>query len=151
MSARAFPTFTTPIRGHAFAGPAPDGAGICSDTPAAFVREPKNPRDPLAVAVWAMSPLTPWRVGYLERAVAARLAPRIDAGAVFAMEFDGWMPEPGGAWLRPAVRVSSATGVNDTVPQVQGGGEASASEDRLDGHQTAGRKKAFDDRVVEAA
>lgn len=94
--------FRTPVRGHAFAAPPPGGSAPESGVQAVLAREPANPADPLAVAVWA----TPgagqrWRIGYLDRGVAARLAPRLDAGARVRARLDGWSEEPDGRWRRP--------------------------------------------------
>jgi hypothetical protein len=99
--------FHTPVRGHAFAARPPGEDGVVLGRPARLVREPDNPRDPLAVAVWSTAG-TPWRLGYLDRAVAARLAPRIDDGQRFAVEVDGWVDAPGSAWRRPMLRVASS-------------------------------------------
>lgn len=95
--------FHTPVRGHAFAHRPPCGAPL-DRTPLVLRPEPDNPADPHAVAVWADGGGAPWRVGYLERAVAARLAGRFDAGRLQA-EFAGWWEEPGGRWQRPVVCV----------------------------------------------
>lgn len=70
------------------------------------MREPDNPRDPLAVAVWT-GEARPWRIGYLDRAVAARLAPRLDAGQRFLVELAGWIDAPDAAWRRPLLRVTT--------------------------------------------
>ncbi len=96
--------FRTPIRGHAFAPPPPHTAAVEAGTPARLVREPGNPADPLAVAVWVtVADWGPWRVGYLDRGVAARVAPRLDAGADLRAAFEGWTPEPDGRWQRPLI------------------------------------------------
>jgi hypothetical protein len=99
--------FHTPVRGHAFAARPPGGDGVSPGRPARLVREPDNPRDPLAVAVWSAAG-TPWRLGYLDRAVAARLAPRLDDGQRFAVELDGWVDAPGSDRRRPLLRIASA-------------------------------------------
>jgi hypothetical protein len=100
--------FRTPLRGHAFAAAPPGAAPVGPDLRARAVREPDNPADPLAVAVWA-APADgsgpPWRLGYLDRVVAARLAPRLDHGATIAVAIEGLVPEPEGRWQRPVVRV----------------------------------------------
>jgi hypothetical protein len=102
--------FRTPLRGHAFAGPTPREA-LVPGRPARLVREPANPADPFAVAVWVEDDDEhSWRVGYLDRTVAARLAPRIDGGAEVAATIEGWLQEPGGRWERPLVRVEIAAG-----------------------------------------
>ncbi len=103
-------TFRTPLRGHAFAGPTPAEA-LTPGHAARLVREPANPADPLAVAVWVDDDdERSWRVGYLDRTVAARLAPRIDAGTEVSATIEGWLPEPGGRWERPLLRVEIAAG-----------------------------------------
>jgi hypothetical protein len=99
--------FRTPVRGHAFAARPPGGVGVAPGGPVRLVREPDNPRDPLAVAVWSAVG-APWRLGYLDRAVAARLAPRLDDGQRFAVELDGWIDAPGSAWRRPLLRIASS-------------------------------------------
>lgn len=99
--------FRTPVRGHAFATRPRGGAGL-GRTRLVLRREPDNPADPWAVAVWAEDGGTPWRVGYLERAVAVRVGPRIDAaGGRLEASFGGWLPEPHGRWQRPVVDVGS--------------------------------------------
>jgi len=98
-------TFRTPVRGHAFAGPAPAEA-LESGRAVTLVREPGNPADPHAVSVWlADDDGQAWRIGYLDRTVAARLAPRLDTGARAAAVLDGWIEEPGGRWERPLIRI----------------------------------------------
>jgi hypothetical protein len=107
--------FRTPVRGHAFAARPPGGDGVAAARPARLVREPDNPRDPLAVAVWSVAG-TPWRLGYLDRAVAARLAPRLDDGQRFVVELDGWVDAPGSAWRRPLLRVTSPATPDPQAP-----------------------------------
>ena len=104
---RAPVEFHTPVRGHAFAALPPGGAASLEiDTPVALRREPGNPADPLAVGVWLVDADGPrWRLGYLDRTVAARLAPRIDAGAEVEGVLHGWVEEPEGRWRRPLVRL----------------------------------------------
>lgn len=100
--------FRTPLRGHAFAAAPPGAAPVGPDLRARAVREPDNPADPLAVAVWATprdGSGPPWRLGYLDRVVAARLAPRLDDGATIEVAIEGLVPEPDGRWQRPIVRV----------------------------------------------
>jgi hypothetical protein len=113
--------FRTPVRGHGFAARPPATPAPSAGAAAELVREPDNPADPLAVAVWTIGE-RPWRLGYLDRAVAARLAPRIDAGQRFRAELAGWVDAPGGRWRRPLLRV--ATDVPTDVA-------ADASADRL--------------------
>lgn len=104
--------FRTPVRGHGFAA-RPRGAPAPSPGDAAeLVREPDNPADPLAVAVWTVE-ARPWRLGYLDRAVAARLASRLDAGLRYRAELAGWVEAPGGRWRRPLLRVVSDAPIDD--------------------------------------
>lgn len=56
------------------------------------------------MAVWADGGGEPWRVGYLERAVAARLMPRLGQRSL-GVRFAGWWEEPEGRWHRPVVCV----------------------------------------------
>ncbi len=101
------PTFRTPVRGSAFAAvPPPEAAPLTPGTAVRLLREPENPADPMAVAVWILEGDRPrWRLGYLDRTVAARIAPRLDAGADIAATVDGWVDEPGGRWRRPLLRL----------------------------------------------
>jgi hypothetical protein len=96
------------LRGHAFAS-RPEGAPpLAVDDRVLLRREPGNPADPLAVAVWTATAGTPaWRVGYLDRGVAARLAPRMDAGLEVSGTLTGWVAEPRGRWRRPLVRIET--------------------------------------------
>ena len=111
--------FRTPLRGHAFAGPVPVEA-LGPGRPVSLVREPENPADAHAVAVWVSDDeQRSWRVGYLDRTVAARIAPLIDAGTVVTAVLEGWIEEPGGRWERPLVRLEVAAA--DGGP---GGGES---------------------------
>ncbi len=97
--------FHTPVRGHRFASLPPGGAPL-GRTVLTLRVEPDNPADVHAVAVWADGGGTPWRVGYLERAVAVRVAPRLaDGTAPVRASFAGWLEEPQGRWQRPLVRV----------------------------------------------
>lgn len=98
----AIQAFRTPVRGYAFASPPPGGERPASGLPAELAREPDNPADPLAVAVWALPASGGrWRIGYLDRGVAARVAPRLDAGRRVRAQLDGWSTEPEGRWRRP--------------------------------------------------
>jgi len=102
--------FRTPLRGHAFAGPTPLEA-LAPGRAARLVREPDNPADTLAVAVWVDDDeQRPWRIGYLDRTVAARLAPRLDAGTEVTATIEGWLQEPGGRWERPLLLLEVAAG-----------------------------------------
>ncbi len=133
MSPRQLPPFTTPVRGHAYAPPPPSGAShLRPGMAAVLAREPDNPRDHRAIAVWVQVPGGWWRIGYLERAVAARLAPRMDDGEEVRATTRGWVSEPLGRWVRPVVLVSPA-------------------EQGLHGHQAARGQHALDDGVVHAA
>lgn len=97
-------SFRTPVRGHAFAA-APPGASPLEAGLVLLLRpEPDNPADPLAIAVWA-SGRRPWRIGYLERGVAARLAPRLRRGDRLSATMAGWWDAPGG-WRRPVAAVT---------------------------------------------
>lgn len=111
---RGFLPFLTPVRGHAFASAPPtQAAPVHHGARAVLRREPDNPADPLAISVWATGPGTDWRIGYLERAVAARVAPRLDAGVAVTATLAGWWDEPGGRWRRPVVALQP-----DRVPRV---------------------------------
>ncbi len=94
--------FRTIIRGHAFASTPPDTDSVAVGTAVRLVREPANPADALAIAVWAASE-TQWRLGYLDRSVAAWLAPKLDAGVDISGTCTGWVAEPNGRWQRPVV------------------------------------------------
>jgi hypothetical protein len=120
--------FRTPVRGHAFA-PRPAGPGdtLPDDEVVELRREPANPADPLAVAVYAVGAVgAPWRLGYLDRSVAARIAPRMDAGMSFGGALDGWVGEPDGRWQRPLLLVlpDEETG---TAACVDAGGSGSVA------------------------
>lgn len=102
--ARSFMPFRTPVRGHSFAARPPSADPPHPGQQARLVREPDNPRDPLAVAVWVAGDVGAWRIGYLDRAVAARIAPKLDHGGLdLTAHIDGWQPEPHGRWQRPLV------------------------------------------------
>lgn len=103
--------FRTPIRGHAFAARPPSGPPPAVGEPLTLVREPDNPRDALAVAVWTTG-AAEWRLGYLDRTVAARLAPRLDGGQRFLAELAGWVDAPGSRWQRPLLRVRTPGAVD---------------------------------------
>lgn len=125
--------FHTPVRGYPFAAVPPGVVPPSSGTPAALRREPDNPRDGYAVAVWVTDG-TPWRIGYLDRAVAARLAPRLDAGERFQATTAGWVPAPGDGHRRPLVRITATERVRpgrDEVADVGLWGRPPASTRRV--------------------
>ncbi len=106
----SLPAFHTPVRGYAFAAvPPPASAVLEPGTPVALLREPSNPADPMAVGVWLVDAGRPrWRLGYLDRTVASRIAPRMDAGAELEAVLDGWVEEPDGRWQRPLLHLRLA-------------------------------------------
>jgi hypothetical protein len=114
--------FATVIRGYGFAARPPGAPEPQVGAPALLVREPDNPRDRLAVAVW-LTAGTPWRLGYLDRTVAARLAPRLDGGQAFDAELSGWVEVPDTARQRPLVRVRTRE-PSPEVPAAGGRGAA---------------------------
>jgi len=100
----SFLPFLTPVRGHGYAAAPPgEPAPLEPGHSAVLQREQDNPADSLAVAVWMTGSGTPWRIGYLERAVAARIAPRLDRGLHVEARLAGWWDEPNGRWQRPVV------------------------------------------------
>lgn len=103
----SLPAFHTPVRGYAFAAvPPPRSAVLEPGTPVVLLREPENPADPLAVGVWLLESGRPrWRLGYLDRTVASRIAPRMDAGEAVDATLDGWVEEPDGRWRRPLLHL----------------------------------------------
>lgn len=105
----ALPDFHTPVRGYAFAAvPPPRSAVLERGTAVVLLREPENPADPLAVSVWLLEGERPrWRLGYLDRTVASRIAPRLDAGEHVDASLDGWVEEPDGRWRRPLLHLRS--------------------------------------------
>lgn len=108
--------FRTPVRGHAFAARPPGGDGPAGRV--RLVREADNPVDPLAVAVWSTTGV-PWRIGYLDRNVAARLAPALDAGERLLAHVEGWVESSGG-WHRPLVSVTPAVGARRPADRGRG-------------------------------
>lgn len=108
VAARVRP-FRTPVRGHAFAPCPPAAVSPEPGRPVSLRREPANPADPLAIAVYVEADGAEdggWRIGYLDRGVSARLAPRLDAGARFRGVLEGWVSEPDGRWQRPLLSVA---------------------------------------------
>lgn len=105
--------FRTPVRGHAFAASPPGDTPLTPGAALRLVREPNNPRDTFAIAVWTApepgSTDTPWRIGYLDQLVAARLAPLLDDGQRIDAHVDGWVTEPLGRWQRPLIRLQIAS------------------------------------------
>lgn len=99
----ALPPFRTPVRGHAFAPRPPELPTPVPGQAAELVPEPTNPADSHAVAVWVGEEGRRWRIGYLDRGVAARVAPRLQDGVVLRVRMDGWTREPEGRWQRPVV------------------------------------------------
>jgi hypothetical protein len=86
-------------------------------TPVVLLREPENPADPLAVSVWLLEGGRPrWRLGYLDRTVASRIAPRLDAGVEVEAELDGWVEEPDGRWRRPLLHLHLLAPVGSGAP-----------------------------------
>jgi hypothetical protein len=96
--------FRTPVRGHAYAAAPPGASRLEQGLYLRLVPEPDNPADPLAIAIWTVDGV-PWRIGYLERGVAARLASRLRRGDRLAATLDGWWDAPGG-WERPVAAVT---------------------------------------------
>jgi len=112
LPAMPVPSFHTPVRGSAFAAiPPPTDARVTQGAEVALIREPENPADPMAVAVWLLEAGTPrWRIGYLDRTVAVRIAPRLDSGVDVRASIDGWVEEPDGRWRRPLLLITVAEG-----------------------------------------
>jgi hypothetical protein len=114
-SRRGFVPFHTPVRGYRYAPRPPGAAHPQAGQGVGLRRETGHPRDPWAVAVWIRShDGVPWRVGYLERAVAARLGPRLDAGERIASRVAGWAPEPDERWWRPVIVVEPGSAVTSS-------------------------------------
>lgn len=119
--------FRTPVRGYPFAAAPPGADRPAPGQPARLVREPANPADPHAVAVWVEPDGAPaWRIGYLDRFVASRLAPQLDAGLRARAELDGWVTEPDERWQRPLLRVLTAA----DRPRDSGGHPPATDADR---------------------
>jgi hypothetical protein len=102
----SFLPFHTPVRGYRYAARPPRAEHPDPGQAAGLRREEEHPADPWAVGVWVRAEDgVPWRIGYLERAVAARLGPRLDDGLDVAVTVTGWTPEPDGRWRRPVIRI----------------------------------------------
>jgi hypothetical protein len=109
--------FRTPVRGHAFAPTPPGASELEAGRLARLAREPGNPADPLAVAVWVETDDgSRWRIGYLDQVVAGRIAPRLDAGGRIEARLAGFVAEPNGRWQRPLVQLLPE------LPESQGSG-----------------------------
>jgi hypothetical protein len=124
----ALRAFRTPVRGHAFAARPDDQGALHPGRPVQLRREADNPADPLAVALWCGT----WRIGYLDRQVAARLAPRLDAGLRVEARIDGWVAEPRGRWRRPVVVLQPGTAdtpLPPAAPQPRRPGRAVSGQD----------------------
>lgn len=113
LSTTRLRAFRTPVRGHAFAPRPPGTTGPVPGQLARLIREPGNPADPYAIGVWVADGHGRWRIGYLDRGVAVRLAPRLDGGADLVVQVEGWTTEPEGRWQRPVVVVQPPDGSND--------------------------------------
>lgn len=98
----------TIVRGVAFASRPPEATPVHAGQMARLVREPGNPADPLAVAVWVADAGGTWRLGYLDRSVAAWVAPRLDNGELITGVIDSWVVEPDGRWHRPLLKLELA-------------------------------------------
>ncbi len=122
-------SFRTPVRGYAFAAvPPPADASLEQGSEVVLLREPSNPADPLAVGVWLVHAGRPrWRLGYLDRTVAARVAPRLDAGAQVEGRIDGWVEEPEGRWKRPLLRLTLRAAAASGASEDAGGVSAVAA------------------------
>lgn len=138
-------TFRTPVRGYPFAAAPPGVAAPGPEQVATLVREPANPADPHAIAVWVEpSEAAPWRIGYLDRLVASRLAPLLDSGQQLSAAIDGWVPEPDERWQRPLLRIlEPARGTAQWLPRDgQASAEGSAATPRLWGRPPGVRRRA---------
>lgn len=101
-----FVPFHTPVRGYRYAARPPGAAHPDPGQRVGLIRERQHPADGWAVGVWLRAgDGTPWRIGYLERAVAARLGPELDRGQRLRAEMAGWAPEPYGRWRRPVILI----------------------------------------------
>lgn len=140
----ALRAFRTPVRGHAFAARPDDQDVLRPGEPVQLRREADNPADPMAVALWRDH----WRIGYLDRQVAARLAPRLDAGLRVEARIDGWVAEPGGRWRRPMVLVQPGTADTPQAPVAPRPRPAGRADSRRDGPGLWGRPPGVTVRAV---
>lgn len=100
--------FRTPVRGYRFAARPPGADHPGRGQGVLLHHEHGHPMDEWAVAIWTRSAQgIPWRIGYLERSVAARVGPRIRSGTRVIGTVVGWMTEPGGRWRRPVIEVDA--------------------------------------------
>lgn len=101
-----FVPFRTPVRGYRFAARPPGAEHPHPGQRVGLIREQAHPVDRWAVSVWLRAADgTPWRIGYLDRAVAARLGPRLDDGHPVRASVAGWDDEPARPWRRPVIYV----------------------------------------------
>lgn len=101
--------FRTPVRGYRFAARPPGADHPHAGRRVLLHHERGHPVDEWAVAIWTRSEDgIPWRIGYLERSVAARIGPRVRRGDRITGEIVGWMTEPDGRWRRPVIEVDRA-------------------------------------------
>lgn len=110
----------TVVRGHAFAARPPDAPTPMVGARVQLVREGTNPIDAWAVAVWHDDGRFLWRLGYLDRAVAARVGPRLDHGMRLEAHFVGWVDEPDGRWQRPEIAISWPATPSATIKPQRG-------------------------------
>lgn len=107
--------FRTPVRGYRFAARPPGADHPHAGQPVLLHHERGHPVDEWAVAIWTRSEDgIPWRIGYLERSVAARIGPRVRNGHRITGDVVGWMTEPDGRWRRPVIEVDR-TDVEDAA------------------------------------
>ena len=74
--------FNTKVVGVTFEGRQDLAAGLEAGAALALIRDPANAYDPNAVGVW----LGGLQIGFVKRAIAARIAPNIDAGERYSAE-----------------------------------------------------------------
>jgi hypothetical protein len=138
------PPFRTPVRGHAFAPRPPELPAPVPGQAAELVPEPANPADPHAVAVWVGEEGRRWRIGYLDRGVAARVAPRLRDGLVLRVRMDGWTREPEGRWQRPVVLLQG-----EPPPGPAGRGEGRRARMSVAGPSGGGSARSREPRATE--